>query len=87
VRPRVAGQILASAPPRVGVDQDLRPLLEERLREGFLAGSEARVDLGPRDGAGIRPDPARLQVQNGLRDRPPASQDLDDDVGIEEDAG
>jgi hypothetical protein len=87
VRPRVAGQILASAPPRVGVDQDLRPLLEERLREGFLAGSEARVDLGPRDGAGIRPDPARLQVQNGLRDRPPASQGLDDDVGIEEDAG
>jgi hypothetical protein len=45
------------------------------------------VDLGPGHGADMRADPPRLQVENGFGHLPSPPQNLDDDVGVQEDAG
>ena len=70
-----------------GVEHDLSASLEERLRDRFLTGSDAGVDLGPVDRRAIGRRTGRLECGDSLDDVRIAAEDLDDDVGVEENAG
>ena len=87
VRSRVTRQIRAGAASHYRVEHDLASSVEERLGHRFLARADSGPYLRERHGTAVRRHASMLDGANAIADLPPATKRLDDDVGVEEDAG
>src|SRR5881396_2494262 len=83
----MARQVRAGAAPDHSIEHHLAPRMKERLGDGLLARAHARPDLRERHGAAVGRNASTLDGANAVADLPPATERLDDDVGVEEDAG
>ena len=86
VRLPISCEVRAGSSTRRSIEHNLPTRLEERLRDRLLAGSNAGIDLGPRDGRGIGGHASALDRESRLNHSVVPPEDLDDDIGIVEDA-
>src|SRR5438874_5072739 len=83
----IARQVVARLSPDLAVEHDFTAGLEKGPRHRLLTASNPREDLGPRDRGTERRD-ARLLERDGRLERAASpSQNFDDDIRIQDDAG
>ncbi len=87
VRLPVSCEVRARSSSRCCIEHYLPARFEERLRDRLLSRSNAGVDLGPRDGCAIRGHASALERECRLDHHVVPAENLDDDIGIVEDAG